>query len=156
MILTEDGLVHIGDDGVARSYAADGVVLDYFPLSNVEIMTMSESMVENANITDAQQIREHLYTVFEGVTGHDVSEEVMAHPTENILPYQLRGGRTLLSAFDTALESANVKEANKIFERQLGFCQSQWCLNSVGCLIAGCGPCVGVDEVGKIMSCSLP
>jgi hypothetical protein len=37
MALDPDGFVHVADDGVARSYAANNTVINYVALSNSQI-----------------------------------------------------------------------------------------------------------------------
>lgn len=106
-------------------------------------MAVGNNMINNAKLTETevQRYKDHIIAVFKGINGHDVSEYDMAHPSEAVLPYQLKGGRIL----QDLPEVSRFEDTSKIFERQLGFCQTQWCLTSTGCLIMQCGKYLPLD-----------
>ena len=70
MALDPDGFVHVADDGVARSYAANHSVIDYAALSNSQIQQMISQLPASY-----QEHLEHLRQVFEGVDGYDVANK---------------------------------------------------------------------------------
>jgi methylmalonyl-CoA mutase N-terminal domain/subunit len=70
MALDPDGFVHVADDGVARSYAANNTVIDYAALSNSQIQQMISQLPASY-----QEHLEHLRQVFEGVNGYDVANK---------------------------------------------------------------------------------
>lgn len=59
MTLDPEGFVHVADDGVARSYSADGTVIDYAPLDNAQLMKFAAQLPPNL-----VGEREHLEEVY--------------------------------------------------------------------------------------------
>ena len=91
----EDGIVHLGDDGVLRSFAPDLSVVDYVRLNPQQIqeaighragsphLAEFHEHVNGKNVTKL----EHLFEVYENVNGEDVTElEHLLHPGEHLLP----------------------------------------------------------------------
>lgn len=111
-----------------RSFDDKGTVLDYLPLSNDELINQFA-----AKEPDAVE-KEHLSTLWTGVDGHNVPKEKCENPEADDKPSESQLAVMAVSkpqAMDTGLE-----------ERQLGFCGSQRCTTSWGCLLLNCGPCV--------------
>lgn len=77
--IDQEGFVHLGDEGVLRSFGRDGSVLDYVQLSPQQIQD---------NIVHAPPKHSaHLQEVFTGIDGRDVADiEQLEHPGADIYP----------------------------------------------------------------------
>ena len=72
-----DGVVHLGDDGVLRSFHPNQTVLEYVKLSANQIQ----------HVLDVQGRNDHLNEIFDGVNGHSVTDlEQLTNPGEHLLP----------------------------------------------------------------------
>ncbi|KAG6995792.1 non-canonical non-ribosomal peptide synthetase FUB8 [Physcia stellaris] len=103
LILDADGIVHLGDDGVLRSFAPNLTVLAYLQLNNSQI----QSFIDRFGRTD------HLTQVYKDANGFDVCEEELSHPTKENLP---------LNFPDDSVPptSPNPKDPRSVHHRQLG------------------------------------
>ncbi|KAI7660294.1 hypothetical protein KC318_g10178, partial [Hortaea werneckii] len=70
MTIEDDGEIHIADDGVARSYAANGTVIDYRKLSHGQLLSMTGALPPNL-----QDKSDYFANVFAKVSGLDVDDE---------------------------------------------------------------------------------
>ncbi|KAI6803032.1 hypothetical protein KC327_g15774 [Hortaea werneckii] len=70
MIIDDDGDIHIADDGVARSYAANGTVIDYRKLSHGQLLSMTGALPPRL-----QDKSDYFANVFAKVSGLDVDDE---------------------------------------------------------------------------------
>ena len=91
----EDGIVHLGDDGVLRSFGPDLSVIDYVQLNPQQIQEAighhpgSALLAEVHHQADGKNVTklEHLHEVFKDVNGEDVTEqEHLLNPGEHLLP----------------------------------------------------------------------
>lgn len=81
MIKHDHGMKHLGDDGVLRSFAPNGTVLDYVKLNASQVQQMVDLYGRN----------DHLTEVFDGVDGHNVSDhEQLVNPGEHLLPFSFK------------------------------------------------------------------
>lgn len=76
-----EGLVHLGDDGVVRSWAANHTVLGYLALSPSEIAVW----ISNPRYT--QEKKDHFKQLFDGIDGRTVPQEEIFSPREEIWPH---------------------------------------------------------------------
>ncbi|KAK4947036.1 hypothetical protein LTR10_014178 [Elasticomyces elasticus] len=68
--LDDSGFLHFADNGVVRSYAGNGTVIDYVPLSN-------EYLMETAQVNRpfiGNESYQHLLEVWDGVDGNNVKD----------------------------------------------------------------------------------
>ncbi|TKA23856.1 hypothetical protein B0A50_06991 [Salinomyces thailandicus] len=141
MVHDADGDIHIGDDGVARSYTANGTVIDFRKLSNAQILAMTSSLPPML-----QHKAEYFNTIFAGVSGHDVHDNIQIWDP----PAWLRA-----SNFDDdkAQKSANPQHDMKRQSYTMGglYCRGQPCSTHTACQIMGCHSCVFVDNYVKKM-----
>lgn len=73
----DQGIVHLGDDGVLRSFGPNGTVLEYVKLSTNQIQQMLDRHGRNDHFTE----------VFDGVDGRAVTDlEQLTNPGEHLLP----------------------------------------------------------------------
>lgn len=73
----DHGMKHLGDDGVLRSFAPNGTVLDYVKLNASQVQQM----------VDLYGRDDYLTEVFDGVDGHNVTNhEQLVNPGEHLLP----------------------------------------------------------------------
>ena len=73
----DQGITHLGDDGVLRSFAPNGTVLEYVKLSANQIQQLVDSHGRNDHFTE----------VFDGVDGREVTDlEQLTNPGEHLLP----------------------------------------------------------------------
>ncbi|KAI6798967.1 hypothetical protein KC332_g14462 [Hortaea werneckii] len=70
MTVDDDGDIHVADDGVARSYAANGTVIDYRKLSHGQLLTMTGTLPPRL-----QDKSDYFANVFAKVSGLDVDDE---------------------------------------------------------------------------------
>ncbi|KAL8820920.1 MAG: hypothetical protein Q9191_007416 [Dirinaria sp. TL-2023a] len=71
------GIRHFADDGVVRSYAPNGTVLDYVKLNAAQVQEM----------VDRRGRDDHLDEVYRGVDGHNVTDEKQCtNPPDHLLP----------------------------------------------------------------------
>ena len=71
------GVVHLGYDGVLRSFHPNGTVLAYVQLSSNQIQYL----------LDRHGRDEYLDKIFEGVSGHAVkNNSQLLHPAEHLMP----------------------------------------------------------------------
>jgi hypothetical protein len=117
MALDPDGFVHIADDGVARSYAANNTVIDYAALSNSQIQQMISQLP-----VSYQEHQEHLRQVFEGVDGYDVTDKSqLFEPPPWLRPFEI-DPTTPTQSRNEAHEAASALE-----NRQITYCVGQPC-----------------------------
>lgn len=84
----DDGLIHLADDGVLRSYAANGTVLDARQLDNAQIMAFIKDRERHPNMTPS--ILQHFHDVFQGVSGFDVTDpDHLLNPPAELRPPRL-------------------------------------------------------------------
>ncbi|KAK5711984.1 hypothetical protein LTR17_018123 [Elasticomyces elasticus] len=80
----DDGFVHFGDDGIARSYRGDGTVLDARALSNGQLADMMDTTPSH-QYTPGEM--EHLRELWQNVDGHDVKDRSqLFHPAAYLRP----------------------------------------------------------------------
>ncbi|KAK5740914.1 hypothetical protein LTR17_004268 [Elasticomyces elasticus] len=80
----DDGFVHFGDDGIARSYRGDGTVLDARALSNGQLADMMDTTPSH-QYTPGEM--EHLRELWQNVDGHDVKDRSqLFHPADYLRP----------------------------------------------------------------------
>ena len=70
MTTVPDGYLHVADDGVARSYDRNDVVINFVRLTNEQLMQLSPQLP-----APFQKDLDHLHEVFDGVNGLDVVDE---------------------------------------------------------------------------------
>ncbi|THC91262.1 hypothetical protein EYZ11_009281 [Aspergillus tanneri] len=70
MKMDPKGYFHIANDGVARSYDGNDIVIDYVPLSNDQLMQLLSNLPE-----PWQKELDHLHSIFDGVDGLQVVDE---------------------------------------------------------------------------------
>jgi hypothetical protein len=137
MALDPDGFVHVADDGVARSYAANNTVIDYAALSNSQIQQMISQLPASY-----QEHLEHLRQVFEGVDGYDVANKSqLLTPPSWLQPFKIEP-TTPPQPRDEAHEVASALE-----NRQINYCTGQPCTNTSACQFLGCSFCGDFDRV---------
>ncbi|KAI1610664.1 hypothetical protein EDD36DRAFT_331303 [Exophiala viscosa] len=141
--LDDFGFVHFADDGVARSYAGNGTVIDYAPLTN-------EYLMETAQVNRpfiSNQSYQHLLEVWDGVDGHNVTfPEQIFDPPASIRPPA--------SDFTQSPDQseAAVSGAEDLNVRQFA-CVGTRCRYSRNCRIAGCNGCGKLDLTIKGFIC---
>ncbi|KAK5132626.1 hypothetical protein LTR08_008825 [Meristemomyces frigidus] len=64
------GQFHLADDGVARSYGANGTVIDFRPLTNAQLLEFFNSYPPTAS---GKSNHAHYLEVFQNVNGHDAA-----------------------------------------------------------------------------------
>lgn len=88
---TGAGCLHLGSDGVLRSYAGDGAVLDHRPLSPAQIAEHVAVFRATGAYDDAQMAQ--IEAEYRGVDGRDVPLERCVEPGDEQRPVHLRGKR---------------------------------------------------------------
>ncbi|KAK3066676.1 hypothetical protein LTR53_016877 [Teratosphaeriaceae sp. CCFEE 6253] len=80
-----DGISHVAQDGVMRSYDGEGNVIDAFPMTNAQLLTFAKSQPGNDPVE-----RQQLLDVWRDVDGHEVTSYAqMFHPPKHLRPPKL-------------------------------------------------------------------
>lgn len=138
MIIDPEGVVHVADDGVARSYNATNGVIDYAPLSNEQLMRIIFHLPPSM-----EEHHEHLMQVFDGVDGHAVTDKKqILEPPAWLQPV----------SFNTSTQPQSRSEAQEaaaalLDKRQPPFCSGQRCTTTRACRTMGCSVCAFIDLV---------
>ncbi|KXS99897.1 hypothetical protein AC578_919 [Pseudocercospora eumusae] len=159
-----DFFVHIADDGVVRSWAANGTVIDAIRLTNRQLL----EQIANAPPPLAPYVP-HLEKVYAHVDGYDVPDSELYHPTRMNTPTQF-GGPTVNERIDLKLdaeakklwedlnittaeetvEAAQSANPNDILRRQSQNprqCLGRVCTRSSSCRFLGCAVCMDWDII---------
>ncbi|KAK6388336.1 hypothetical protein LTR65_008014 [Meristemomyces frigidus] len=81
MDVAADGYSNVGDDGVARSHAANGTVIDFRRLSNSQLNSYAKSLPPSL-----QQYQEEYVEQFANVSGLDVADNQLWNPSTTPTP----------------------------------------------------------------------
>ncbi|RHZ57394.1 uncharacterized protein CDV56_104436 [Aspergillus thermomutatus] len=133
------GFIHVADDGVARSYRADGTVIDYVPLTNEQLLQFIPMY------TDDEATQKNFKEVWKGVNGHDVVDrKQIFEPGADLLPFEF--SHPDLWAADlakfTPIESNPATEA---LEGSQPYRRGKQCTTSGACRYMGCHRCAYAD-----------
>lgn len=91
------GVVHIANDGVARSYAENGTVIDFIQLSPAAINSFIATLPPTMSAEQKEEIKE----TFAGVNGFDVKDKTrLLAPAASLRP-------VLITPSEEQLTSAN-------------------------------------------------
>ncbi|KAF4536256.1 uncharacterized protein LTHEOB_2017 [Lasiodiplodia theobromae] len=86
---TGAGCLHLGSDGVLRSYSGDGAVLDHRQLSPAQIAE-HVAVFRATGVYDAEQMAQ-IEAGYRGADGRDVPLERCVEPGDEQRPVHLRG-----------------------------------------------------------------
>ncbi|OJD10679.1 hypothetical protein AJ78_08381 [Emergomyces pasteurianus Ep9510] len=139
----EGGFKHVGDDGIARSYAPDGTVIDAVRLTN-------EQLMEAAGHQQDPEDKKHLEEIWEGVNGFDVPEQQLLNPHKSLLPRMLKDEVLAKELQKREEETLAALGQSKNVIRDLSArnrCFNLTCRSYVFCLQTGCNDCVVYDEL---------
>ncbi|KAF2206585.1 hypothetical protein CERZMDRAFT_52888 [Cercospora zeae-maydis SCOH1-5] len=146
---TDDrGFAHLADDGVLRSYAADGTVLEATPFSNAQIRALIDTRPPVW-----EPYRDELLRMFADIDGHQgegMKHDVLLDPPVNLKPALRKHSE--ISAHRSAnplfLVKANINKKPQLW------CLGQICSSHEGCRIMGCNACIFVDAlISKVKTC---
>ncbi|KAI6868138.1 hypothetical protein KC323_g3215 [Hortaea werneckii] len=147
MTVDDDGDIHVADDGVARSYAANGTVIDYRKLSHGQLLAMTGTLPPRL-----QDKSDYFANVFAKVSGLDVDDEDQIwNPSGHF------HGPSLPDAADHDADSSAGQSVNPHSKRQTFYpafasplyCVGQPCTTNTACAIMGCSVCVYLDQMKK-------
>lgn len=129
------GYSHIADDGVARAYDENDVVIDYIPLTNDQLKHLL------SNLPEAWKSKaDHLHAVFDNVDGRNVvdEEQLLNPPAELRISFDPPGPQSKRDV-DSPLEAT--------LEARDWYCRGQPCTRSPACQVLGCSSCSHIDAV---------
>ncbi|KAI7239786.1 hypothetical protein KC330_g1728 [Hortaea werneckii] len=148
MIKDDGGDIHVADDGVARSYAANGTVIDYRKLSHAQLLSMTGALPPRL-----QDKSDYFANVFAKVSGLDVDDEDQIwNPSGHL------HGPSLPDAadHDADADSSPGQSVNPHSKRQSFppafvplYCLGQPCTRHDACVFMGCEGCVYIDQMKK-------
>ncbi|KAF7192155.1 Lactobacillus up-regulated protein [Pseudocercospora fuligena] len=167
MNVDDDFFVHIADDGVVRSWASNGTVIDAVRLTNRQLL----EQVANAPLHLKPYVP-HLEKVYANVNGYDVPEDELYHPTRMNTPRAF-GGPTanervsskldaeakkawddlnITTAEETveafkAAQSANPADILRRQSQNPRQCLGRICTRSSACRFLGCAVCFDWDFI---------
>jgi hypothetical protein len=155
MALDPQGFVHVAEDGIARSYArqsillrhaacltrpqltflsANGTVIDYAPLSNEQLANMVASLP-----VASQSEKEHLADLFATANGFAVKDHhQIFHPSTQLRP-AVDPARTHWQEDTSTAEADNT---DVTFEERYVRCKPKRCSTGLECTGMGCDVCI--------------
>ncbi|KAK4500639.1 hypothetical protein PRZ48_008828 [Zasmidium cellare] len=143
----QDGFVHMADDGVLRSYAANGTIIDALPFNNAQIKRMIA--VAPGHIAP---MRDHLLSVYDTVDGHDVHPDHHLNPPREMRHHKHGGPEPyendeMYEEMDRLYEqSENEFEiVKRTLEGRPSFCIGRQCTTTAACGRLGCVVCMTWD-----------
>ena len=137
--LDDDGFLHLGNDGVMRSYAPNGTVIDVLCLTNAELLDHTHRLLAGADVKDT------LRNNWAGVSGKDALDEHLFNPPNHILPSVFRSDHEAREAHQSRNEAHEVEAGLR--GRQSGpddgplLCRSAPCTRSFACIVMLCRAC---------------
>ena len=81
----DNGTIHIGEDGVCRSFHSNGTVLDYVKFTPQHIQHIIKGYRGSTNLTE----------VLTGVNGHDVTDAQALNPSNALVPDRFKADTEL-------------------------------------------------------------
>ncbi|KAF2160008.1 hypothetical protein M409DRAFT_29618 [Zasmidium cellare ATCC 36951] len=149
--LDPQGFVHMADDGVLRSYAANGSILDALPFSNTQI----KRMIDDSPAHTAP-MREHLLSTFDSISGHVVHPDHHLNPPREVLHSEFGGPSPYeddeMYAEMDRLYKKSVNELEKVkrtLEARTLYCIGKECNSTESCGILGCVVCMHWDRASS-------
>ncbi|KAK5265993.1 hypothetical protein LTR99_004820 [Exophiala xenobiotica] len=139
-----NGFIHFADDGIVRSYSANGTVIDYAPLSNKHLLE-----VVNASRPILEEHYEHLMEVFNGVDGHNVTDlNQIWDPPEWLRPQPDEFNTHQSTArSEAAREPAALLNARPRPRPDQPMCYGMTCTTGPRCRSFGCQGCGRIDAL---------
>ncbi|TKA80649.1 hypothetical protein B0A55_01874 [Friedmanniomyces simplex] len=140
MLLDPLGFVHVADDGVERSYAANGTVIDYRQLSNDQLMKMTMNLP-----AAMQHLQGHLSDVWKGVDGNSVtSKSQFFDPPAHLRPAEptaedVQQSVNELVAMKKVLEGRSIPYPPVTVMPPI--CHNMSCTNTINCQLFDCDEC---------------
>ena len=135
LTLDPNGFVHTADDGIVRSYAANGTVIDYQALTNCQLRAQMNSLPPSMD-----RYLDHLHEVFAVVDGTTVEDgKQIWNPPQHLRPLtNSRIHEDVAGASDAKEDSAFSSPVGGVPlpappNPGLPFCWGQPCLSSGSC-----------------------
>ncbi|KAK3115101.1 hypothetical protein LTR53_005917 [Teratosphaeriaceae sp. CCFEE 6253] len=142
-----DGISHVAQDGVMRSYDGEGNVIDAFPMTNAQLITFAKSQPGNDPVE-----RQQLLDAWHDVDGHEVTSFAqMFNPPKHLRPPKqddddveqsineavaLKGYlESRSSPIDGSYQPCNMYHSDKLF------CVGRTCRTHRSCRAFGCTGC---------------
>ena len=142
-------MLHISDDGLARSYAGNGTVLDYVALSPSQL-TAAVALTSPSHPSDDV----HPNAVWEGVDGRDVTDhDQIWNPPAHLQPFggfplhrPAAAGDAGATGPGSVTTGTSEKGDGVRVPRDLPPCAGAPCWTSDECLFKGCSLCIVRDR----------
>ncbi|OAX82559.1 hypothetical protein ACJ72_03091 [Emergomyces africanus] len=132
MMSPDNGILHLGDDGILRSFAENGTVIDYARLTVSQLMTV-------ADWSSGEQ-RSHLQAIWANVNSFEVEDDQIWSPPVNLLPVTMREPPPDSPAPQNELDLRMIPPL---------LCQDIQCRNHMACRRRGCERCFIQDAIAK-------
>lgn len=132
MIHADDGVLHIADDGVARSYNGQGEVIDALRMSKAALLNWADHYT---NKTEKSELKE----IWDKADSTSVQDHDVFHPAASLLPRSIPDPEGPESASNGV--SAN-PQANILSVRSTRYCYGRQCTTSAACAFMGCIACI--------------
>lgn len=130
-----EGFIHVADDGVARSYASNGTVIDWAKLNNTQLISLIPMLVSS------HSDRDHLVEVWKDVDGNDVQDmKQILEPRRSVLPMDFGDGKPIA-------ENQSRKTKQSVLDERANFCTGQLCSSHGACQYLGCAGCFIADKL---------
>ena len=136
-----NGYIHLADDGVARSYSANGTVIDFRKLTNKQIWQHISKHQHQFN----QNLTDHLTQVYANTSGFDVNDEQQIWNPPAELRVKAGNSTTTTGSLTSPNPSAEAEKALK--DRAIGDCIGRLCTYQLWCVAQGCDGCIFMDEM---------
>ncbi|OJD10395.1 hypothetical protein ACJ73_09813, partial [Blastomyces percursus] len=137
------GYKHVGDDGVARSFAPNGTVIDAVGLSNEQLMKV-------VLFRKDPNERKYLMDLWKNVSGNSVPHHARYSPSEDLLPVFMKNS-TLAEELKRKSEDQKARYGQSPNKRDSVLdpnvvCFDIICYNRTTCIWFECIDCVVYDR----------
>jgi hypothetical protein len=134
-----DGVFHLADDGVYRSYSANGTVLAYLALTPDQIST----------VINAYPVKDktHLTSVYDGVDGTTVNDhDQLWKPSSDLLPNIFRTDALAKRIPCDDVPDTTPAKRDTFLRPRDDYCDRWGCRTNGACRSAGCDYCDVIDN----------
>ncbi|KAG5291382.1 hypothetical protein I7I50_08175 [Histoplasma capsulatum G186AR] len=126
-----NGILHLADDGILRSFDETGNVLDYRRLNNSHLRAIASLY--------SKDINNHLLNIWNNIDGFEVEEKVIWHPSTDLYPLPLlQKSQSIFSPI----------RHHSLLHRIIP-CADVHCTGHTTCRDMGCERCILPDKIAS-------
>lgn len=135
-----DGILHIGDDGIARSFDGKGNVIAAIRMSKDELYSWADAMGDEFDKTD-------LRAIWDKADPDSVEQDGAFQPAKELMPPKFTDPEGFQASFDRR-RSENPQESilSELSRRaDNNYCLGRRCTTTTACQFMGCQRCLQLD-----------